>query len=422
MMDSLAQETRYAIRKLLRNPGFTAVAVAALALGIGANTAIFSVVNAVLLRPLPFEDPDRLVVIWERNPGQNKERELVAALNFRDWEENSGSFARMAAWAWWGYSMTGTDEAETVAAIRTSPNLFSLLGVEPALGRSFVEEENIPGGPNATVISHSLWQRRFGGADDVVGRTVNLNLEPYTIVGVMPAGFQFPDHERWELWTPAKFTDEELSSRARRQFNVVARLAPGVTLEQARSELGAIAAGIADGFPDTNLGWGVSMVAARELIQASNGHLLILLFAAGFVLLIACANVANLLLARAADRHKEIAIRRALGGSRFSLMRQLLIESLLLAALGGGAAVLIALQTRSQRVAQGGRRQVHGRRRCPPRPQRHGGCGDRARSRVAYWSRPADPQLRARAGRRIGIRAQRRRRRQRVSGGHALSR
>ncbi len=230
MMDTLTQETRYAIRKLLRNPGFTVVAVAALALGIGANTAIFSVVNAVLIRPLPFQDPDRLVVIWESNLQQNKERELVSPLTFRDWEENSSSFVSMAAWAWWGYSMTGTDEAETIAAIRTSPNLFSLLGVEPALGRTFVEEENIPGGPNAAIISHGLWQRRFGGADDVVGRTVNLDLQPYTIVGVMPAGFQFPDHERWELWAPAKFTDEELSSLVRRQFNVMARLAPGVTL------------------------------------------------------------------------------------------------------------------------------------------------------------------------------------------------
>ena len=342
-MNVLRQDLRYAFRKLTRRPGFTAVAVVALALGIGANTSIFSVVNAVLVRPLPFKDPGQLIVIWETNLEQGRERDQASAANFLDWRDQSRSFEDMFAWAYWSHTLTGVAEPENIASIRASANIFSVLGVEAALGRTFVAEEGEAGREKVVVLSHGYWVRRFGGDPTVVGRTLELHGEAHSIVGVMPPDFRFPDDEGIELWLPVAFAPSELTGRARRLFNVMGRLADGATLDQAQAELDAIALGLAEDYGDSNAGWGVTIERAKDLLQEANQHLLILLGAVGFVLLIACANVANLLLARAAEREREIAIRRALGAGRLSLMRQLLFESLALAVLGGGAALLLSV-------------------------------------------------------------------------------
>ena len=339
-METMWQDLKYAARILRKNPGFSAIAIVALALGIGANTAIFSVADAFLFKPLPFHDLERLVMVLELRPHQTQDTNSVAPATYFDWQANGRSFEKMGAYSWNEMSLTGEGAPEQVEGFSVSPNFFEILQAGPALGRTFRPEEDQPGHEQETLLSYGLWQRRFGGDPQVVGRTVRLDSKTYTVIGVMPKDFDFPKIA--QLWVPLVIPEKDRNSRTARSLLPVARLKPGVTAEQAQAEMRAIEGQIGEQYPETNRGWSVRVIPVRLFIigDLTQQYTLLLLGAVGFVLLIVCANVANLQFARAAGRQKEVAVRAAMGASRWRIVRQLLTESVLLA-LGGSVLGLL---------------------------------------------------------------------------------
>jgi putative ABC transport system permease protein len=343
MIGSLTQDIRYGVRNLGRTPGFTAVAVLTLALGIGANTAIFSVVENVLLKPLPYPHPENLVEIWNTYPPQIPKAGISPG-DYADWHERATSFLEMGAYGntTKGFNLTGDGEPQRVLVGYASSDLFPMLGAHVVAGRSFVPEENRAGSAPIAILGHRLWQSRFGGDAAVVGRTVTLDNKRYTVVGVLPAGFQFL---RWaDLWMPVGQFDDDLTEHIHHAFAVVARLKPGISLAQARDEVGRLNQQEAIAYPDAHKGFGVLVQKLQDPSAASLRSTLLVLFGAvGLVLLIACANIVNLLLVRNAAREREVAIRTALGASPWRMIRQLLTESILLSLLGGVLGVFFAI-------------------------------------------------------------------------------
>jgi putative ABC transport system permease protein len=340
-MHKLLQDLRYAVRTLLKKPGFTLIAVMTLALGIGASTAIFTVVETALLRGLPYKSPERLYHLWERTPQKEFAQREFSYPDYQDYQQNQ-VLDGLAAYTGGGAIMSGLGEPERVFAPAASANFFSVLGVDPVIGRTFQPGEDKPGAPRVTVLTYGMWQRRFGGDKAILGKSLTLNGDSYTVIGVLPPGFQFALRAA-DLWRPYQPTDAQLTRRSLHGTNLIGRLKPGITVEQAQTELGIIAGRIEQENKQSHAGTGLKLIALQEQIVGQvRPILLVLLAAVGFVLLIACANVASLLLTRSLSRQKEVAIRAALGASRWRVIRQLLTESVLLSLAGGAVGLLIA--------------------------------------------------------------------------------
>jgi putative ABC transport system permease protein len=345
-MNTFWQDLRYGARMLLKNPGFTLVAIITLSLGIGANTTIFSVINSLLLKPVPFPNAERLVLVWEGQVNDPKDRNIVSAPNYWDWQKQNDVFEKMAILdsAGKGYNLSGQGEPERVSGVRVSSGFFDVLGVKPRLGRGFLPEEEQPGKHQVVVISDGLWRNRYNSDPNIIGKTVKVESENHTVVGVMPPDFEFSLYSPVrQLWVPVAYTEGD-QDRGSHSFLCLARLAPGVTMEQARARMNNIGRALADQYPQDNAGKTATIDPVIGFgTEDQQKTLLTLLAVAGLVLLIACVNVANLLMARGAARGREFAIRAALGASRARTIRQLLTESLLLAFAGGLAGILVAV-------------------------------------------------------------------------------
>jgi putative ABC transport system permease protein len=339
--ETLIQDLRYGARMLMKKPGFTMIAVITLSLGIGATAAIFSVVNAVLLRPLQYSAPDRLVQVWQTFPQSGANQVTVSVPEYIDYKDQNHVFERMAAFRFQGFTLTGAHEPELIFGNRVSADLFPLLGVAPAMGRTFLPEEDQIGAPRAVILSNGLWRRRFGSDTTLIGKSITLDGESFTVVGVMPPGFQFPPQAlQNELWANVPFDANDLNRRGWRPLGVIARLKSSVSQDQATAELKTIAGR----FPASGVVPSAYAVSLQEqVVGRVRRALFLMLGMVSFVLLIACANVANLLLAQAATRQREMAIRTAVGASRARLIRQLFVESLPLSLLGGGMGLLLAV-------------------------------------------------------------------------------
>ncbi|MBA3914336.1 MAG: ABC transporter permease, partial [Acidobacteriales bacterium] len=345
MMRRIGTDLRYGLHMMKKAKTFTILAVVTLAIGIGANTAMFSVIYGVLLRPLPFDDPDRLVQIWHTPPQSSFpgiKTFSVSPANYLDWKAQSRSFEGMSAINYTVLSLTGKGEPEALQGREVSPDFFSILRVAPMLGRSFAPQEEQPANSHVVVLSHRLWQTRFGGNAGIVGQTVNLDETPYTVIGVMPRNFHYPEDA--QFWVPLAWTPQERAVRGAHDSIVVARLKDGATMQAAQSEMDTISSRLEQEYPADDKGWGAVIVPLQEdMVGDVKPALLVLLGSVFFVLLIACVNVANLMLAKVLDRRKEIAVRTALGASRVRIMQQILAESVALAATGGLLGALLAV-------------------------------------------------------------------------------
>jgi putative ABC transport system permease protein len=343
-IETLLQDLRYGARMLLKNPGFTLIATLTLALGIGANTAIFSVVNAVLLRPLPYQNPTDLVLIRSLNKTDGAQFQSISYPDFQDWKTQNSVFADLATFRPHGFSLAVENDLEQINAAMVSANFFALLGVNAHRGRTFLPAEEAQAGGGVAILSYAQWQNRFGGDEKLIGRQIKLSDELYTVIGILPPDFKFPFQlEQAEIWTTNAHFPSEFKTRGARNFQALARLKPGVSLASAQTEMAGIAARLEQDNPGTNRNLSVALVGMRDLLTKDiRATLWLLLGTVGFVLFIACANVANLFLARALARQKELAVRTALGASRWRIVRQLLTESLLLSLTGGALGVLLA--------------------------------------------------------------------------------